>query len=635
MNRFLTLVISILSFCSLCAQSPVAGLYSALTIADSLKKDANAVYRLDEGVLEITSPSQYKWRIHQVITILNEAGAHHLKHVYSFDKFNKIDDLEVKVFNHVGSEVKRYRKKDFQVQSAYDGISLVTDDKIMHLNTMPPGYPCTVEINVVMESSGYTELPDWHLNTSEESTELFRYVVKVPSLLDIRHRTKNLDLKPLVQAIGSDKVYTWEVRNVPSNKIDIDGYTAGNYMPGVEVAPNVFEYDGHKGEFRDWKSFGGFVHGLFEDGSPFSEKRKEEIRSLVQSSQSDQEKIALLYSHLKKNMRYVSIQLGIGGFKPFPVQFVDDKKYGDCKALTNYMRYMLHTVGIKSYPALINTGYNAAPADPSFPADRFNHVILCIPLQKDSVWLECTSNSNAAGFLGSFTENKNALLLTEKGGVLVRTPGSNHRNNHLYTRTDIFLEEDGSAIADSRIYCTGDERDIFNYLRQVDADRKKELLVKHMNYRLPDAFELKFHGDTLNGSAFKLRAAYGKFYDFTAGSKMFFQQGIHRLSDEDLRDTKRSIEYLFDHPYEKVDTTVYHLPKEIAVESLLPTKELTDENASYKVVMQYDAAQHRVEIISQLILKKHIISAEAYQKVVGFFREVRRNEEQKVVFKRL
>lgn len=613
----------------------MANSFSVLTIPDSLKKDANAVYRLDEGILEIASPSQYKWKVHQVITILNEKGAHHLKHVYGFDKFNKIDDLEVKVFNSTGAEVKRYRKKDFQVQAAYDGISIVTDNKIMHLNTTPPGYPCTVEVNFVIMSSGYTELPDWHLNTSEESTELFRYVVKVPSALDIRHRTKNMKLEPLVQAIGGEKVYTWEVRNVPARKIDENGYTAGNYMPVVEVAPNVFEYDGHKGEFRDWNSFGGFVHGLFEDSSPFSEKRKEEIRSLVQSSQSDQEKIAVLYGHLKSNMRYVSIQLGIGGLKPFPVQFVDDKKYGDCKALTNYMRYMLHTVGIRSYPALINTGYNAVPADPSFPADRFNHVILCVPLQKDSVWLECTSNSSETGFLGSFTENKNALLLTEKGGVLVRTPKSSHRNNHLYTRTDIFLEEDGSALADSRIYCTGDERDIFNYIRQVDADRKKELLVKKMNYRLPDAFELKFKGDTSRGSVFQLKAAYGVLYDFKAGSKMFFQQRIHRLCGEDLKDSKRSVEYLFEHPYERVDTTVYHLPKGITVESLLPVKELVNENASYKVTMHYEATSHRVEVIAHLVLKNHIISAEAYQDIAGFFREVRRHEEQKVVFKRL
>ena len=77
---------------------------------------------------------------------------------------------------------------------------------------------------------------------------------------------------------------------------------------------------------------------------------------------------------------------------------MDEKKYGDCKALTNYMRYMLKTVGIKSYPALINGGASKVSADPAFPADPFNHVILCIPQGKDSAWLECTSNISETGF---------------------------------------------------------------------------------------------------------------------------------------------------------------------------------------------------------------------------------------------
>lgn len=635
MNRIL-LLLFITAFCHpLYAQNLAANKYSALSITDSLKKDVHAVYRLDEGVLEIASPSRYTTKVHQIITILDESGAQHLRHVYGFDKFNSVEDVEIKVYNSAGAEVKRYKKKDFQVQSAYDGISLVTDNKVMHLTTMPPGYPCTVEINYIMESKGYTELPDWYLNTSNISTELFRYIVKVPATLDIRYRSKNLNLQPVIQNVEGNKVYTWEARNIPNNKLDEDGLEARHYMPAIEIAPNAFEYDGHKGEFKDWKSFGAFVYNLFEENDPFSATRKEEIRNLVKGAQSEREKVDILYSYLKKNMRYVSIQLGIGGLKPFPVQFVDEKKYGDCKALTNYMRYMLGVVDIKSYPALINSGHDAAPADPSFPSDPFDHVILCVPFAKDSLWLECTSNSNQTGFLGSFTENKNALLMTEKGGVLVRTPGSKPVNSQLYTKTNIYLKEDGSAEAASNIYCTGDERDIFNYLRQVEADRKKELLVKALNYKLPDAFELTFAGDSLRGSAFRLKTAYFTFFDFNAGSKMFFRQGINRLCGEELKDKKRAIEYLFDHPYEKVDTTVYHLPKEYAVESLLPPKELTNEHASYKVEMRYDSVQHTVTIVSHLVLKNNLIPAVAYPKAVEFFKAIRRNEEQKVIFKKL
>ena len=114
-------------------------------------------------------------------------------------------------------------------------------------------------------------------------------------------------------------------------------------------------------------------------------------------------------------MRYVSIQLGIGGFKPSAAKFVDEKKYGDCKALTNYMKNLLSVVGIASYPALINAGYNKYPADTRFPSDPFNHVILCVPMEKDTVWLECTSNNAKAGFFGLLYRKQKCFIDYREG----------------------------------------------------------------------------------------------------------------------------------------------------------------------------------------------------------------------------
>ena len=159
--------------------------YSSMGISDSLKKEANVVIRLDEGILEIQSPSRYTLKEHQIITVLNKQGADRLHHTFVFDKFRKVEDVEIRVLNELGLEVKKYKKRDFEVHSAYDGISLVTDDKIMKLFTPAPGYPCTVEIKSETVVTSYLELPNWYMNTNKESTELFRYIVKVPTELDI------------------------------------------------------------------------------------------------------------------------------------------------------------------------------------------------------------------------------------------------------------------------------------------------------------------------------------------------------------------------------------------------------------------------------------------------------------------
>jgi len=609
-------------------------LYSALNIPDSMKQRVDGVYRLDEEYLQIKSRSHYIIREHVIFTILSESGAAHLKHYEFVDKFHSIPDIEIRIYNAFGLEVKRYKKRDFTTQAAYDGVTLVSDDKIMFLETPAPGYPCTVETIVTKDVTAYNALPGFTVSNIDHSVEAFRLIVEVPAALDIRHRNRNLSIQPEVTTMGEIKSYTWQGKNLIGRNISAHGFKANTYASSIDIAPNFFEYDGYPGTFKDWKTFGLWSAPFYAEKSPFPDKRIAEIKDLVAGAKSDLEKIRILYDHMKRNMRYVSIQLGIGGFKPFPANFVDEKKYGDCKALTNYMLHLLNVVGIRSYPALINAEYDSPPVDPNFPANQFNHVILCVPRGKDSIWLECTSNFDAAGFLGSFTENKKALLLTPDGGVLVSTPKSNASNSRMITKTELTISEDGSAMAKRLIFCSGDEQRSFEYLRQLNADDKKTVLVKQLDYRVPDDYRLTFLGDSLNGYSFVYEAAYSQLFDFKAGSKMFFPQTVSGISDEDLKyDTSRKIEFLFHHPYERVDTTTFILPPTMMVETVLPAKELKTDIASYSFQSSYDAAANKLQITTRLILSESQVPPAQYLPLATFFTGVNRNQDQKVVIK--
>lgn len=169
------------------SQEKVLANYAANNIAEDLKKDARTVYRLDEAELEVLSPSKYTLKVHQVTTILSPEGADHLQQSLWFDKFNRVNDVEVRVLNGNGSETQRYGKKDFSIQSYYDGISLATDDKIMRLSLSAPEYPCTIDTKYTMDVSSYIDLPNWYMNNAASSVEYFRYTVKVPADLGIRY----------------------------------------------------------------------------------------------------------------------------------------------------------------------------------------------------------------------------------------------------------------------------------------------------------------------------------------------------------------------------------------------------------------------------------------------------------------
>jgi hypothetical protein len=609
--------------------------YSALTIPDSVKKDVHAIVRLDDARLDIESPSKYTFKAHQVVTLLDAEASDYAHHSFNIDKFRKVDDVDIIVYNKLGEPVGKYGKKNFVLQSAFDGVSFVRDDKEMLFTAPLVEYPCTIEIKYKMNVSGYLTLPGSYM-AANSPTQLFRYTIRVGSEMDIRHRSVNMQLTPNITTEGKWKIYTWQARDLAAYRYEPNGFEARFYIKGVEIAPNFFEYDGYKGSFLNWKGFGAWNYALYEDKKPFNDQRIAEIKQLVSTKPDIYSKVDVLYSYLKNNMRYVSIQLGIGGFKPFPVKFVDEKKYGDCKALTNYMRYMLAVAGIRSYPALINAGYNKYPADPEFPSDPFNHVILCVPNGKDSIWLECTSNTtsyiNATGILGSFTENKNALLLTEEGGVLVKTPASRAENNLLITRNEIFVEPDGAAAVKSRIYATGDMSHLLEQIHRAPADKQKELFVEHLKFKNGDEFSFMSFRDSAAGFVASSDAFYEKLYEFKAGSKVFYNANIQKINDEDVKQVKeRKTPYVFHFPYQKIDTTTYHFPQNISIEQLPPKKEIKDELVYYRKEFAYNPEQRTLTVVTLLSLKKNIIPPSHYNKLADAFSLVKKEEETKMI----
>ena len=174
------------------------------------------------------------------------------------------------------------------------------------------------------------------------------------------------------------------------------------HTPTVILAPTEFSYYGTDGDLSTWKSYGNWICQLIEDKMELPEERIHFLEELVATQNDTLSKVKAIYKYLQEETRYVSVQLGIGGFEPLSAQKVDEVKYGDCKALVNYMRAMLNAVGINSYYTLINAGRSAKKIIPEFPSQDFNHVILCVPVSNDTVFLECTDQFSPFGFFRQF-----------------------------------------------------------------------------------------------------------------------------------------------------------------------------------------------------------------------------------------
>jgi transglutaminase-like putative cysteine protease len=611
-----------------------SGSYSALTIPDSLRKDADAVIREDYRRFKVKSVDNAYMEVHMIVTIFNENASEYQTFAEWSDKFHILDDAEVKVYNAMGKELNKYTKKEMRTVAYGDG--LVEDGKMTYFTVTAPVYPITIEQTYTIKYKGMLDYPDNSILSPGVSTEHFLYSVEVPTNMGLRYKVLNYSANPVKEQLNEMTTYTWDLKNLKAVKREANSGPTDRYFPVIRVAPNKFSLAGYAGDMTSWKNFGQWSYDLIGKDNQLSEKSATIIRDLVKNAKSDDEKMRIIYRYLQRNMRYVSIQLGIGGFKPFSADFVQEKKYGDCKALSNYMQAALQTVGIKSYYAIINARTNATPAMEDFPSSPFNHVILCVPQKNDTIWLECTSSTADFGVLGDFTENRKALLVTENGGVLVSTPGSRAAANTFSTHTNVEVSEDGSGSLSTVLKSSGEFKQEQLYsVHQKSADEMRKYFIKGLEWKTPDRSEIVAGNRDETPYITSAKMHYDQFYIFKAGSKMFLPSRVYNFFDETINDnSKRKQDYFFSYPYIKTDTVSFSLPKGYLVEELPKGKAINNAFAKYNSRYEWDPATGKVNVYATIEIIRHVIASKDYPSLMQFKKEVDDDISQRIIVKK-
>lgn len=625
MRKFVIVVI--INFITVAAFSQV-NVLDASTIPAALKENAHSIKRDEKIEFEVKDIDAAKLSVHEVYTVFDEEGEDALYFYQNSNSFQKLDDAEIKVYDANGKFINKYKLKEIREEAVGEG--LVDDGKIYFFRVAAPSFPITVQYDYEYKFKGTLDYPDYSIiDYPEQSVEYSSYTASVPADLDLRYKASNIVISPTITTTGKNKFYHWEVKNIAAVPKEEGGPSRGYNFAQVMIAPNKFSMDGKEGDLSSWKNFGIWISSLYKDAINLSDQTKNNLRQMVSSAHDDKEKMKIIYNYLQKNFRYVSIQLGIGGFKPFDAAFVDQKKYGDCKALSNYTCACLDAVGIKSYPAIINAEYNSPPVDPSFPHNSFNHVILCVPSAKDTTWLECTSNVTDFGVLGSFTENRNALLVTPNGGVLVATPKSKSSENTFSCTTKVMLNEDASGESMSDIKTTGEyKQQLIDYMMDEKKDDQQKYLVSDLGFIQPD--NVDFTKNDSSEIAFKFEIE--KIPEFTAGNKMFLNPRIYKIWSAKLPDDeKRTSDFYFKYPFIKTDTTVYQLPENYTIDNLPQSRNETFEYGSFKTNYTYDGKTNTVTSIAALRLSQNMIPADKYVSMLKFFSNVIDEYTEKIV----
>lgn len=606
--------------------------YATSQIPDSLRTNANSVRREKTKQFIVTGLGTAILNEHEVVTVLNSKGKNNLFFLRYSDKFTKLDDADIIVYDSNGVKINSYTQKEMGTSGYGDG--LVDDGKYTYFTVTAVNYPITIEINTTSKFKGILRYPYEIFQDDDQSVQSSTAIVTLPKSFGFRYKELNGRFQFSKTDQGQNDTYKWEVKNLPVKNIEYRAGPAYLYLPIVLYTANKFEMDNNPGDLSSWKSYGKWYYDLTGSNNTLSAEEQVFYKDLVKDKTTVLEKAKEIYRYMQQNMRYVSIQLGIGGLKPFPASFVNNKKYGDCKALSTYMQAALSAVGIKSYVALTNGDTPVWPIFNDFPMEAFNHEILCIPLEKDSIWLECTSSNTDFGILGAFTENHQSLLITENGGELTRAPRAQKDENIKTSKNIINLNEDGSAFIKSSFENTGEfKQEAIGYLFQQRLEDKKDYFINNLKFKAGiDSLQIDEGRKGLIPYPVNATFYYSQYPDFLTGSKFFISSRPYKIFTEDIRQMKkRTQDFYFDYPYTVIDTTILRYPKDFTVEQLPTNIKENTTFASYISNYSLDTSTKEITVITKLSIEQTIVKNTAYPDLESFAEKVYADMSQKLI----
>lgn len=412
--------------------------FQVSSIPSSLSADCDAVIR--DHLLEVELINDSKYRVSETITVtvLNKAGLMHAALYHPLLGFDRLKHAAATIYDRNGDVVRKVNKEEFEQFKANRGSFLSEMEVLTYRPTTMPPFTIRYEIEEVSEFT--LGLPSWYPHPGPDvNVERSRLVVKHPLSHPLRFKEEHV--RPSTVEQSKKQIITeWNYISVKGSEVQWYGDCAT--VPLVRVAPSHFKLDGYAGNMATWEAFGQWINLLSEDRGELSKDAEHELDQLLEGLEGQEQKIRAIYQYLQNNSRYISIQLGIGGWQPEKASTVYEKGYGDCKGLTNLLKSMLEYAGIEARYCLISMGDDI---DPTFPSQQFNHVVLCIPREQDTVWLESTFQKMPYNYLGRDLAGKWALVMDERGGHLVKTPTYGEGDNAFDEQVHHQLNADGSS----------------------------------------------------------------------------------------------------------------------------------------------------------------------------------------------
>jgi hypothetical protein len=551
------------------------------------KTDAVAIY--SEDVTIVLSEGKVKTIERRAYKILRPSGKDYGIARARFDSNSKIIGMRAWCIPAQGKDYDVKDKEAIDVSLAgIESMELATDVKyrMLRIPAAEPGNVVGYEIE--MENRPYI-LQDWWDFQGRVPTREARYTLQLPQGWE--YKAVWINHQEVQPTPAGANQWQWVVT-------DIAGIREEEYMPPWrEIAGQMlisFLPPGGSGKkgFENWAEMGKWEAELDEGRRDPSPELKQKVTELTAGKTTTLAKMQALATYVQKDIRYVAIELGIGGFQPHPARDIYAHRYGDCKDKATLMGAMLKEVGVESYYLSINTTRGGVSLKTPPQMYWFNHEIIGIRLPDDvkDASLEAiyqhptlgkilifdpTDEVTPFGQIRGELQANYGLLVIPEGGDLIELPQLMPSSSGVHRVAKLKLSETGTLTGDVTEMRRGDSATYQRYeLRSMktDADRIKliETLLSHSlgNFQISKATigNLNTHDQPLTWAYTFASGQYAK----TAGNLLLVRPRVMGNQYRDVLDKKDPRKYPveFEGPTQDVDTFEIELPAGYEVDDL-------------------------------------------------------------------
>ena len=598
-GMFLSLLVTIPA--ARCADAP-QWMHAAANVAlPEHDEKTNAVLLYSEDTLSVQSNGKIKKVERRVYKILRPDGRQYGTFRADFDAETKINNIHGWC---IPSQGKDYEVKEKEaIETSLWGVQngeLMTDlkSKILTIPAADPGNIVGYEIE--QELRPYVMQDVWAFQKVEVPVREAHYSLQLPAGWEYKAVWLN---HPELPASGGAGQWQWVVNDIKAIKPE-RGMPPWQGIAGVMIVSLFGSAGGQNNGFADWKAMGKWETSLTNgrrEASPEIKKRTAEITANAPTTLA---KMRALAQFMQKDIRYVAIQLGIGGWQPHPAPEVFLHKYGDCKDKATLFGTMLNEIGVESYYVVINT--ERGTITPATPATRwFDHVILAIRLPDELndpslhmiiahpklgrlLIFDPTDEFTPFGHLRGELQESYALLVTSDGGELIMLPQLPAALNGVVRTAKLMLAPNGTLSGDFVEQRNGDYgTEQRASLKSVTKDADRVKFIETMLSHSLSAFQLtKASFSNLN----QLDQPFGYQYSLvaqnyakTAGNLLLVRPRVLGSNSSDLLEKKEPRMYPveFDGPMKNTDTIEIALPAGYEVDDLPPPVNADYSFASY------------------------------------------------------